>query len=69
MHALTGCFYTVSQETSPTLLIVIWHKDYEILIIFGPNIPDTTGRRVGKNHDLKKIKKSDFFLFKSDFFI
>ena len=24
--------------------------------------------KVGKNHDLKKIKKIGFFLFKSDFF-
>jgi len=31
-------------------------------VLYAPNI-------VGKNHDFKKIKKSDFLKFKSDFFL
>jgi len=38
--------YTVSQKNIPDIFDYNAKKDYQILIIFGTNIPETTCRQV-----------------------
>jgi len=38
-------FYTVSQKTTPDIIDCNLKKDDQILIVFGTNIPDTTGTK------------------------